>query len=168
MTENSTVIIKPSRPSNAVFILGQASVWQALLLAIGGLYVIYHGYMFQGFIAIIIAILTGTTRKGIEVETDAQRYRFFTLILGFRIGEWEILPNVQRVIMKYYSDLVTHGKPGRMRTDADQRYIIMFSIPNSTEGVIIHKSYGRQSALDLTYALADFLGVEAKVYDKVV
>jgi aromatic ring hydroxylase len=70
--------------------------------------------------------------------------------------------------MKYYSDLITHGKPGRMRTDADKRYIIMFSIPDSTQGVIIHESYGHEPALNLTKALADFLDVEAKIYDKVI
>jgi hypothetical protein len=122
--------------------------------------------MFHGFIAIGIALLTGTMRKGMEIEIETQRYRFFTLILGFRIGDWQNLPNIQRVVMKYYSDKVTHGKPGRMRTDADQRYIIMFSIPDSTQGIIIHESYGYEPALNLTKALSNFLGIEAKVYEK--
>lgn len=54
-----------------------------------------------------------------------------------------------------------------MRTDADQRYIIMFSIPNSTQGIALYQSYDYNSALQVTKALADFLKVEAKVYNKV-
>jgi hypothetical protein len=167
MLASATTLIKPTRPTSAVFTLGKSSLWSASLLAAGGLFVLYHGFIFHGCIGVGIALLFGTTQKGVELDIQAQRYRFFTLIIGFRIGSWETLPNVQRVVMKYYSDLVTHGKPGRMRTDSDRRYIIMFSVPNSTQGVIIHETYGYESAMNLTKSLADFLGVEAKVYDKV-
>jgi hypothetical protein len=167
MIASPTTLINSTRPTSAVLTLGKSSLWSASLLAIGGLFVLYHGFVFHGCIGVGVALLFGTTQKGVELDIQAQRYRFFTLIIGFRIGSWEPLPNIQRVVMKYYSDLVTHGRPGRMRTDSDRRYIVMLSVPNSTQGIIIHETYGYEPAMKLTQALADFLGVEVKVYDKI-
>ena len=104
-------------------------------------------------------------KKGIEIDLESRHYRSFTSLFGFRAGDWEKLPLVQHITMKYFSDLVTSGKEGRMRTDQHKRYIVMFSVLGSSQGVILQDALSYDMASKLTKFLAEALHLEAKVYD---
>ncbi|MBD2716370.1 hypothetical protein KBK19_15120 [Microvirga sp. STR05] len=167
----SLVVAKASTtlaPTSARFILRRtANSLLALVLASGGAYLLYVGAIISGGGGLILAILAATEHKGIELDLKTRQYRLYTSILGLRMGDWEPLPEVQHVTMKYFSDLVTSGRPGRIRTDQAKRYVVMFSLPNSPQGVVIQQGEEYEAALGLTDALAAALQVEAKVYGQI-
>ncbi|TGE06494.1 hypothetical protein [Hymenobacter fodinae] len=157
-------VSKPQLGTSTLVIEGP-NIVKAAFYTVAGVALLYHSLYVFGVISLAIAVFAITTNKGIELDLTSRHYRLFTSSLGIRMGDWETIPAVQHITMKYFSDLVTFGRPGRMRIDKDQRYLVMFSILNSTEGVILHKFQKYDSALKLARFLADALSVEVKLYD---
>ncbi|TGD79731.1 hypothetical protein [Hymenobacter wooponensis] len=128
---------------------------------------LYSGVFHLAMVALINAAFCFSMRKGIELDLGSRQYRLFTSLFGFRAGDWEKLPLVQHITMKYFSDLVTSGKECRIRTDQHKRYIVMFSVSGSSQGVILQDTLSYDTASSLTKFLAESLNVEAKLYDSV-
>ncbi|GAB2947436.1 hypothetical protein GCM10027048_10480 [Hymenobacter coalescens] len=99
--------------------------------------------------------------KGIEVDLPNFRLRHFTKIGGWRIGGWEELPPVSRVVVKYFSQLGTSGRPGRMRTDQEAFWVVMLSVTGSAEGIVVERLAlpAKADALQLAETLAKPFGV---------
>jgi hypothetical protein len=159
-----------SQAPSTVFILGTPIIWwhilQVVLLA-GGALLLCSGLIAPGLLVLAITTSTFTKNKGIELDLKTRQYRFFASVLGLKIGDWESLPAVDHITMKYFTELVTSGKAGRMRTVQDKRYIVMFSVLDSYQGVILHETKKYRAAISLTSFLAHALNVEAKIYDHV-
>ncbi|QJX45420.1 hypothetical protein HMJ29_00100 [Hymenobacter taeanensis] len=154
------------KATSATLLLEGPSIIKAVILAVIGAYFIYAGLIYFGALSVGIAVIIFTRKEGIELALTTRQYRLFTTALGFRVGDWDIIPATQHITMKYFSDLVTSGKPGRIRTDRDKRYIVMFSVSNSSQGSMIYETEKYATALKLTRFLAEALNVDAKLYDK--
>lgn len=76
------------------------------------------------------------------------------------------MPDVQSIVMKCFSDSATSGNAVHGQDKPGQRYIVMFSVADSSQGVVVYQTEQYKAANHLTETLAQMLGVEAKVYDK--
>jgi len=119
-----------------------------------------------GIICLIACILSATSTKGLDVDIRACNYRLFTFLAGYKLGDWERIPEVQSVVMKYYSDFVTPSRARRAPINQGPRYIIMFSVADSSQGVIVYQTAKYEAAKHLTESLAQTMDVEAKIYNK--
>ena len=78
--------------------------------------------------------------KGLGFDLIAKRYRSYTGLFGMRIGNWETLPReIVGVTLKYFSEIVTSGKPGRIRQDKVGHYVLMLSVYQSPNGIILQR-----------------------------
>ncbi|RTQ48222.1 hypothetical protein EJV47_17495 [Hymenobacter gummosus] len=112
-------------------------------------------------ICLLLALMPFALSKGLEVDLPNSRLRHFTKIGGLRIGEWEELPPVSRVVVKYFSQLGTSGRPGRMRTDQEAFWVVMLSVAGSANGIVVERLAltAKADALQLAATLAKPLGV---------
>ncbi|MBO0359604.1 hypothetical protein J0X19_16715 [Hymenobacter sp. BT186] len=156
---------RQSQPTTTIFIQDSNDIVRTAALAIMAVLLFYTGVVVTGVICSVACILSATSNKGLEVDTRARDYRIFTSVAGFKIGDWEPLPEAHSITMKFYAELFTSTRTTRV-TLKDGRYIIMFSIPDSSQGVIIYQASTYKAAKHLTEALAQVLGIEAKIYNK--
>jgi hypothetical protein len=139
---------------------------RTITLAIMAVLLLFTGIAVSGIICLVACILSATSAKGIDIDIHARDYRLFTSLAGYKIGDWERIPEAQGIVMKYYSDFVTSSRSRRAPTNQGSRYIVMFSVLESSQGVIVHQTAKYEAAKHLTESLAQALGVEAKIYDK--
>jgi hypothetical protein len=133
----------------------------AVVFAISGAYVLNQSGLL-GISGLALAVCCGFLCKGIGLDVAGKRYRFYISLLQLRIGDWQPLPTIRGVTLKYFSERVTSGKPGRMRADKVDYYVLLLSVQNSQQGIIV-KEYDldeRQEALQLAALLAQILKVE--------
>jgi len=126
----------------------------------------FTGLIVSGIICLVACILSATSIKGLDVDIHARDYRLFTTLAGYKIGDWERIPEAQGVVMKYYSDFVTSSRARRAPTNQGPRYIVMFSVAHSSRGIIVYQTAKYEAARHLTGALAQALGIEAQIYNK--
>ncbi|GAA4384263.1 hypothetical protein [Hymenobacter koreensis] len=136
-----------------------AFTWLRALFLIG-LGIFFRQPVMSG-ICFTLAALPFFTAKGVAFDIPNRRYRHFSKIGGLRIGRWEQLPSVSRVVAKYFSQLGTSGKPGRMRTDREEYLVVMLSVEGSATGIIVERLAleAKSEALELAEDLARPLGI---------
>jgi hypothetical protein len=111
----------------------------AIVFAAAGSYWIYCNNLFTGLFGLLLGVSLGFMYKGISFDLPGKRYRIYTGLFQFRFGTWEILPSITGVTIKYFSEIITSGKPGRMRDDKIGHYILMLSRSNSSQGIILQR-----------------------------
>ena len=70
----------------------------------------------------------GFVYKGLGFDLVGKRYRTYVGFFQWCFGTWQSLPVIVGVTVKYFSELATSGKPGRIRTDKVGYYILMLSV----------------------------------------
>ena len=138
----------------------------AACFAASGIYLLQRGGWFLGCSGLLLGVSLGFMYKGIGFDLPGKRYRVYTGLFQWRFGTWAFLPPVSGVTVKYFSELVTSGKPGRMRTDKADYYVLMLSVTNSSQGIIIQRFNldQKEYALSLAEQIADILDVSIATF----
>jgi predicted Abi (CAAX) family protease len=153
-------------PPTTILFQGSSNTTRAVGIIILGALSLYIGSTINAAFCFVVGILLLISTKGIELDTTAHKHRLFTALAGFKIGSWKRTPDVQGIIMKCFSDSATSSNAAYGKNQPGQRYIVMFSVPESSQGIIVHQTEKYEAANHLTETLAQVLGVEAKMYDK--
>ena len=106
--------------------------------------------------------------QNFELHSDGRRYRYFTSILGLRIGEWRRLPNVTGVVMKHFSETPIAREDGWQVPNPLAYCIVMLSTEAANhQGIIVHKFRHRHraQAVALTMQLADYFTVAPHFFE---
>lgn len=111
----------------------------AAVFAAAGLYWFYCGNWFLGLSGLLLGICLGFLYKGLGFDLVGKRYRVYTGIFQWRFGTWQSLPIIVGVTVKYFSELTTSGKSGRIRTDKIGYYVLMLSVYQSPQGIILQE-----------------------------
>lgn len=142
--------------------------WEAVLASaffIVGLLCISAGSWLFGTISLVLALARGFLYTGIEFDLTHGKFRFFTALFELRMGSWESLPVITGVTVKYFSVLQTTGRIGLRRMDKVESFIVLLSVENSTQGIILirYKLKHKNSAVLLANGVADYLKVPVRV-----
>ena len=86
-----------------------------------------------------MAVCTAFLHEGIDFDLDCKRYRLYTGLHRWKIGAWKQMPTIVGVTIKYFSELVTTEDETGLRTDKNARLILMLSVANSSQGIIIQQ-----------------------------
>ena len=111
----------------------------AVVFAAAGGYWIYCGNWLTGLLGLFIGLTMDFMDKGIAFDLSRKRYKNYSGLLGLKLGTWEALPAVSGITIKYFSEIVTSGKPGRIRQDKAGHYVLMLSISHSATGLILER-----------------------------
>ena len=114
-----------------------------------------------------MAVCTAFLHEGIDFDLDCKRYRLYTGLHRWKIGAWKQMPTIVGVAIKYFLELVTTEDETGLRTDKNARLILMLSVANSSQGIIIQQfdltekkfalTTGAQIAAILRVPLAPFM-----------
>ena len=138
----------------------------AVVFAAAGIYFLRNGGWFLGCGGLLLAVSRGFLYKGMDFDLPGKRYRLYTGLFNWRFGTWNILPSISGVTVKYFSELYTSGKPGRIRTDQVEYYVLMLSVVNLREGIILQR-FGlnqKEYALTLSGQIADVFKVPLTIF----
>ena len=88
-----------------------------------------------------MAVCTAFLHEGIDFDLDCKRYRLYTSLHRWKIGAWKQMQmsTIVGVTIKYFSDFVTTENETGLRTDKNARLILMLSVANSSQGIIIQQ-----------------------------
>ena len=86
-----------------------------------------------------MAIWTGFLYEGVDFDLNYRRYRLYTGLYKWKIGAWTQLPTIAGITIKYFSDLVTTQDETGVSKDKNARLILMLSVANSSQGIIIQQ-----------------------------
>ena len=138
----------------------------AIVFAAAGCYWIYNGDWPIGLLGLLLGTSLGFMYKGIGFDLSGKRYRIYTGLFQFRFGTWANLPPISGVTLKRFSEIHTSGEPGRMREDKFTKFILMLSVSNSREGVILQKfnSNAKDYAIEIGEQVAEIFNVQLAVY----
>ncbi|MFD2718432.1 hypothetical protein ACFST9_06880 [Hymenobacter monticola] len=106
--------------------------------------------------------------QNFELHPDGKRYRYFSNILGLRVGEWRQLPLVTAVVMKHFSETPISSSRGWQVPNPLAYCIVMLSTEAANhQGIIVHKFLRshRGQAAKLTMQLADYLKVAPLLFE---
>ena len=84
-----------------------------------------------------MAVCTAFLHEGIDFNFHFKRYHLYTDLHRWKIGAWKQMPTIVGVTIKYFSDFVTTEDETGLRTDKNARLILMLSVANSSQGIII-------------------------------
>ena len=133
----------------------------AVAFAAAGLYWFNRGNLVLGLIGLMLGFCLGFMYKGLCFDITGRRYRIYTGLFHWRFGNWQALPVIAGVTVKYFSELVTSGKPGRMRSDKVGYYVLMLSVHQSHQGIILQEFLlnQREYAIELGEQIASAFNV---------
>ena len=138
----------------------------AVVFAAAGIYFLCNHGWFLGCSGVLLAVSLAFLYKGLGFDLSGKRYRVYTGLFDWRFGTWEVLPPISGVTVKYFSELVTSGKAGRMRTDQVGYYVLMLSVVDSPQGLILQR-FGlnqKEYALELSEQIANIFQVQVATY----
>ena len=134
----------------------------ALFLALAA-FCQYHHTTVLAVPSLLLALLAGTQAQSLSVNTTRRRYRLGSRILGVTVGPWQVLPATQRVVIRYFSTIgVVSSDSGGGGTELtkDSRYIVLLSVPNSSQADVVLSTSSYTQALQAGCFLGLVLGVE--------
>ena len=107
--------------------------------------------------------------QGVSFDLKNRRYKLFRSWAGLRIGAWQKLPTIQRIVIKNYSYAHTSDSKYNWsaRTERIKEYVLLLSIANSRSGVILrnYPDDGLEEAQLTAASLSAVLNVEVKIFD---
>ena len=86
-----------------------------------------------------MAVCTAFLHEGTDFDLDCKRYRLYTGLHRWKIGAWKQMPTIVGVAIKYFLEPVTTEDETGLRTDKKARLILMLSVANSSQGIIIQQ-----------------------------
>ena len=96
-------------------------------------------------LALFSCLLIMLTKAGMEFSADNQSFREYYSLLGQRFGQWELLPPIVGVTVKYFSEMERGGSSRYswgIWNNAPRSHgmlIVMLSVKNKSTGIIIAK-----------------------------
>ncbi|MBC6698352.1 hypothetical protein [Hymenobacter sp. BT190] len=115
-----------------------------------------------------ILLAAVTSYRGLTVDGKRRRYRFYWWILCFRLGSWQNLPAVTRVVVLPFAQRHTfaidgpnyHQQPSVISHERGWKVIL--SVADSAIGIVVKKS-SRKTATKRAIELAGILGLELQI-----
>ncbi|QDA61375.1 hypothetical protein [Hymenobacter jejuensis] len=119
-------------------------------------------------ISLIVACVLGFSSTDFALDPSRRRYRYFATVLGMKVGTWQPLPPVNRVVVKFFSELPIAGRRGWQVNNPVHYYIVMLSVGQSAKGIIVKKFHESEKpeALELADELAAYLDVEVALFEQ--
>ena len=138
------------------------------LLSGGGLLTAHPALTPLGLFVLLMAGAMHADRLDVALDVPQRRYRRFVRLFGFTYGRWEPLPDIAGVVVKYYSEYETANRRQWQVESARASYVLMLSVRDSAQGLVIKKFAFRhkEAALQLARDVADYLCVGNSLYDK--
>lgn len=140
----------------------------ALFLALAA-FCQYHHTTVLAVPSLLLALLAGTQAQRLSVNPMRRRYRLGSRILGVTVGLWQTLPVTQRVVIRYLFTIApVPGDSGGGDTELtkDIRYIVLLSIPNSSQADVVLSTSSYTQALRVGCFLGLVLGVEVVSFNQ--
>jgi|GEM_PF-6324856 len=143
---------------------GQLHWLYALLL--GGALLWLEAY-YMATLLLVFTLLLAVSKTLLEVDTVRQRYRIGLHLLGLPLGGWHPLPPAHRVVVRFFSELaVSTTDGGGTETQRQIKYLVLLSVPDSAEGVILWRCLAYKQALHVACFLGSVLQLEVVSFDQ--
>ncbi|MFD2785161.1 hypothetical protein [Hymenobacter rubripertinctus] len=158
----AVAITRPAR-----FVLqGPSLLMMAVFIGLAA-WVGYYGEVVLLIPALLLALFYGTGKRTLEVDAGRRRYRLGIELAGFNPGRWHPLPAVQRVVLRYYSDLaVSSGDGGGLEYNQDARYLVLLSVPGSPRAYRLFSTATYKLAFQVACYLGQALRAPVLGYDQ--
>jgi len=130
-------------------------------------YTLINKEFYFGVPSLLLALGTITTYNYIELDFSAGCKGEFTCLFGLiPLGGWERLPAINHVFLKRFSELVKDeiSDSGVYQTLKQQRYLVMFSVPNSSAGWLLLEVQNVHKAREIAKAIATAGALELRDY----
>lgn len=114
-----------------------------------------------GLLGIAIGIGLLTYQSGVELDTDNNKYRSFMKILGYRLGEWRVLPKVNYVTVVRSLAITSETESGAA-AGFEYQYNLNLAVEDRKR-IIKLGTYELKPALEEALQIGDAL--QLKVYD---
>ncbi|WBA43607.1 hypothetical protein [Hymenobacter canadensis] len=104
-----------------------------------------------------------------QLDTRTRQYRHGGNLFGLHLGsDWLRLPDVQRVVVRYFSDftVVDSGYSDGDESSKNQRYIVLLSVSESAQGLVVADFPKQQQALQLGRQLGQALVLDVLECDR--
>ncbi|AII53283.1 hypothetical protein [Hymenobacter sp. APR13] len=134
----------------------------AAVFAYGGLWVMAVA------LALFAIFLVGYSTQW-QLNTRTRQYRHGGNLFGLHMGsDWLRLPDVQRVVIRYFSDFAVtdSGYSDGDESSKDRRYILLLSVPESAQGLVVGQLRNQQQAVQLGCQLGRALGLPVLECDR--
>ncbi|QDA61374.1 hypothetical protein [Hymenobacter jejuensis] len=146
---------------------GQTAIVWALVLAAAMLAV--SNYMIETSLCLLLVYPITPLEQGISFDFTNKRYRFYTRFAGITGGQWDALPDIVRVVLKYYAyGTTTTTKVGQVVNKKHAGYILLLSVRDSAQGIVVQEYdlQKRREAVEKAALLAQYLQVEVADYSQ--
>jgi hypothetical protein len=129
------------------------------------------GAMWLGiFLSVLAMVVDCLGKLGIEIRNGRKAYRNCFMLFGWRVGQWQPLPSVIGITLKYFSYMEKGNSTpsGAMswgiwnnRSQRHEELVVMLSLENSKIGLIINRFEldDVNKAIDVSHDIADFFDV---------
>ena len=138
-----------------------------VLLCVFGLLALRLPFIIFGLLLQLLIAAVHSERQELALDLPQRRYRRFASFFGFKHGSWQPLPDITGVVVKYFSEYEVAGRRQWQIESAQASYVLLLSVRNSEQGIVVQKFVYQQKAeaLVLAGSIARYLGVDTILYD---
>ncbi|RYU77179.1 hypothetical protein [Hymenobacter persicinus] len=108
------------------------------------------------------AVSLGVTK--LELDVPGRQFRLGIHVFGLAFCRWQPLPAAQRVVIRYFSKLTIDNEDGAEQRNVE--YIVLLSVPNSTQGVVLFRCPTYKMALRIACYVGAALQVEVVSFNQ--
>ncbi|MDO7848177.1 hypothetical protein Q5H92_17555 [Hymenobacter sp. M29] len=130
-------------------------------------YALINKEFYLGITSLLLTTGTATTYNYIALDFAAGYKGDFTCLFGLiPLGGWERLPAINHVFLKHFSEIAKDeiSDSGVYQTLKRQRYLVMFSVPNSSVGWLLLEVQNVHKARAIAKDIATAGALELKDY----
>jgi hypothetical protein len=123
---------------------------------------------FIGVAALLGMAILAFSREVFEVDTRLKQYRLTYTLFGAAYGDWESLPPIKAVVVKYFSHFEKTKRTRLRKVRPTEQYIVLLSVENRATGITVHKFalHRQDDAEQLAAQLAAHFQVPHLMFDK--
>ncbi|MDO7853279.1 hypothetical protein [Hymenobacter convexus] len=132
-------------------------------------YTLFNKELYFGIPSLLLAICTATTYNYIALDfADGYKGEFTCLFGLIPLGGWERLPAINHLFIKHFSELVKDeiSDSSIYQTLKQQRYLIMFAVSNSSEGMLAVQVQDINRARNIAQSIATTGALELRDYTR--
>jgi hypothetical protein len=122
------------------------------------------------FLSVLTMVVDCLGKLGVEIGSDRKAYRNCFVLFGWRLGQWQPLPPVVGVTLKYFSYISGKGKAAvipfnwgiwNQGSHRHEELVLMLSLEHSRIGLIIKRFEldDVNQAIDIAHDTAEFFDV---------
>ncbi|UOQ71685.1 hypothetical protein [Hymenobacter cellulosilyticus] len=125
-------------------------------------------FLLMGSVLVLVGLGLGLSSFHFVLDKTGNRYRSCPTLLGFNLGDWQPLPSLSGITVKYFSEYPIAGRRRWQTNNPQEHYIVMLSSKAANRrGIVVGKFPYRQKsqATDLAAQLAAYLALPVTLYD---